>query len=190
MSFDLIYDPRRLTAYTFNHLTFTPVIFQPVIAVPRPLSTHPQRLKWMKVDTPSHPPATNASLAPLRIENSGATSLPCIQPKATSEAAYPVIVLHCSAFVLILGLDTHKRTIPQRTVRLSCVCKSADGAEKSSDGELTFLPPIRNEFCQANILVVFERMGGCFLVGNEWVRCRWRRCGRWLKRDGQEEGGG
>ncbi|KAL5354573.1 hypothetical protein ACLOAV_000662 [Pseudogymnoascus australis] len=122
-------------------------------------STHPPA---SQVDESghTHPPATNASLVPLRIENSGASALPCIRPQATGEAACPVIVLHCSAFVLILGLDTHKRTIPQRTVRLSCVCKSADGAEKSSDAELIFLPPIQNEACQANILVVFQRMGG------------------------------
>lgn len=100
--------------------------------------------------------------------------------------------MHYSPFALILGLDTHKRTISQRTVRLSCVCKSSEGAEKSSEGELIFLPPIRNEICQANILVAFWRIGGCFLVGNECVFMvsvmSLAEMGIWLEGDGQEGG--
>ena len=70
------------------------------------VSTHPPRLKWTKVDISLHPPATNASLVPLRIENSGA-ALPCIWPSATGGAAYPVIAVHCSLHLLLSLVWTH-----------------------------------------------------------------------------------
>lgn len=77
--FNPILDPRRHSAYTFNHLTCTPVRFLPVIAAPLPFPTP----LASQVDESGHickPSATNASLATLCAVNSGATALPCIGP--------------------------------------------------------------------------------------------------------------
>lgn len=74
-------DPRSSSScrIRFQSLDLARVVFPPVIAVFRLFSTHTLA---SQVDESGHlhPPATNAFLTSLRIENSGSAALPCIRP--------------------------------------------------------------------------------------------------------------